>query len=104
MVPVQAGVQQRIIRRLLTNPGDYIWHVDYGTGLGRNVGEPCSSGYIEGTILNQLQLEALVAATPAPKVQTSQSLIGLLSTTSVTIQYQVAGTPTANSVVLDLGA
>ena len=25
--------QQRVLRRLLTNPGDYIWHPDYGAGL-----------------------------------------------------------------------
>ena len=25
--------QQRVLRRLLTNPGDYIWELDYGAGL-----------------------------------------------------------------------
>lgn len=103
VVSIQADVQQRIIRRLLTNPYDYVWHTDYGGGVGRYVGEPYSGSFIEGTILSQLQFEALVAVSPPPRVQTNQSLTGPLSTTSVTIQYQIAGTPTANSIALDLG-
>ena len=35
VAPVEAEVEQRIIRRLLTNTGDYIWHISYGAGLGR---------------------------------------------------------------------
>jgi hypothetical protein len=101
--PVQANVQQRVVRRLLTNPGDYIWHTNYGAGLGGYVGQPYSPSYIEGAILNQLQLESLVAGTPAPTVQINQSSTGPFSTISVNVQYQVAGTSTGNSVVLDLG-
>lgn len=31
--------QQRILRRLLTNPGDMMFHPDYGAGLGQWVGK-----------------------------------------------------------------
>ena len=31
--------QQRVLRRLLTNPGDYIWQLDYGAGLARFIEE-----------------------------------------------------------------
>lgn len=103
VVPVQANVEQRVIRRLLTNPGDYIWHTDYGGGLGSSVGAPYAPGYIENVILNQLQLEVLVAKAPAPQVQVNQSSAGLYPATSVTIQYQVAGTSAENSVILGLG-
>jgi hypothetical protein len=103
VTPVQANVQQRVVRRLLTNPGGYIWHTDYGAGLGGYVGEPYSPGNIEGVILNQLQLEPLVAATPAPIMQINQSAAGPASTTNVMVQYQIVGTTTGNSVVLDLG-
>jgi hypothetical protein len=103
VAPVQIEIQQRIIRRLLTTPGDYIWHTDYGAGLGSFVGEPCSPELIEGTILNQLQNEALVAVNPPPTIKTDQSLAGSFSTTSVTIQYQISGTPTQMSVVLGIG-
>ena len=103
VAPVQIEIQQRLIRRLLTNPGEYIWHTEYGAGLGTFVGEPCSPGLIESTILNQLQHEALVAMSPSPTVQTDQSLAGSFSTTSVTIQYQITGTSTGMSVVLPIG-
>ena len=36
--------QQRVLRRLLTNPGDYIWQPGYGAGLGQFVGKPASAG------------------------------------------------------------
>jgi hypothetical protein len=103
VAPLQANVQQRLVRRLLTNPGDYIWHTDYGAGLGGYVGQPYSPGIIEGVILNQLQLEPLVATTPAPMVQINQSATGPFSTISVNVQYQVAGTSTEHSVVLGPG-
>ena len=35
--------RQRVLRRLLTNPGDYIWHPTYGAGLARFVGHPFGS-------------------------------------------------------------
>jgi phage baseplate assembly protein W len=104
VAPVQIEIQQRLIRRLLTNPGDYIWHTEYGAGLGTFVGEPCSPGLIESTILNQLQHEALIAMNPSPTVQTDQTLSGSFSTTSVTIQYQITGTSAGMSVVLPLGS
>jgi hypothetical protein len=100
---VQAEVQQRLVRRLLTNPGEYVWHVDYGAGLGSYVGERYSPGFIEGAVLNELQLEALVAGTPAPMVQTNLSVTGPFSTISVAIQYQVAGTSTPDFITLNLG-
>jgi phage baseplate assembly protein W len=103
-VSIQADVQQRVIRRLLTNPGDYVWHDDYGAGLGSFVGQPSSPSLIKSTILNQLLLEALVSMTPAPTVQTSQSLTGLFSATSVTVQYEVAGAPGTKSFVFGSGA
>jgi hypothetical protein len=103
VTPVQENVQQRVVRRLLTNPGAYIWHTDYGAGLGGYVGRPYSPGNIVGAILNQLQLEPLVAATPTPTVQINQSTTGPFSSTSVTVQYLVAGTSSENLVTLALG-
>jgi hypothetical protein len=103
VVIVQADVKQRVIRRLLTNLGDYIWHTDYGAGLGSYVGKPCSPNFIEGTVLNQLKLESLVTMTPAPIVQINQPSTMPLATTSVTVRYQVVGVTAANSVVLALG-
>src|SRR5258708_16619680 len=32
--------EQRVLRRLLTSPGSYIWHLEYGARLPQNVGQP----------------------------------------------------------------
>lgn len=104
VAPVQIEVQQRIIRRLLTALGDYIWHTDYGAGLGSYVGKLYSSASIEGATLNQLRYEALVAMNPSPAVHAVPSAAGTFSGCIVTIQYQVSGTVIGNSVALKLGA
>lgn len=73
--------KQRVLRRLLTNPGDYIWHPDYGAGLPLYVGKPLNSdteSKIQSVILSQIFLEASVSKNPTPQIslQTSgQSLL-----------------------------
>jgi hypothetical protein len=61
---------QRIYRRLLTNPGDYVWNLQYGGGLASFVGLPADSQSIESVVRTQLQLEPSVASIPAPQVTT----------------------------------
>jgi hypothetical protein len=102
--PAPTELQYRIVRRLLTNQGDYIWHSSYGAGLGVFVGDTYSAGTVETTIQNQLQHEALVASSPAPTIQMGQSPTGDFGTKSVMIQYQINGIFTGSSVVLELGA
>lgn len=41
------ALRQRIFRRVLTNPGEYIYHVDYGIGLGDLVGRTMNRDQIE---------------------------------------------------------
>jgi phage baseplate assembly protein W len=60
--------QQRVLRRLLTNPGDYIWQPDYGAGLGRFVGLPVNAAQIAGVVQTQMALEGAVAQIPTPSV------------------------------------
>jgi hypothetical protein len=62
---------QRVCRRLLTNPGDYLWQLDYGGGLAQFVGTPAAPADIESVVRTQLALEAAVAASPAPQVSAS---------------------------------
>jgi len=102
--PVLLEAEQRIIRRLLTNPGDYIWHLDYGAGLGSYVGQLYSPKSIESTILIQMQSEPLVATSPSPTVQVAQAQSGSFSTTSASIQYYVLGTSVLNSVIVPVGS
>jgi hypothetical protein len=103
VAPASIEVQQRLIRRLLTNPGDYVWHVEYGAGLGNYVGQQYSPNLIEGAVLNQIQLEPLIAATPAPLVRTELSRTGPFSTISLSVQYQVSGASAPVTAVVNLG-
>nr|WP_294527292.1 hypothetical protein [uncultured Rhodopila sp.] len=65
------ATNQRVYRRLLTNPGDYLWQLDYGGGLARFVGTPAKPADIESVVRTQLALESAVAASPAPQVSAS---------------------------------
>ncbi len=64
-------ISQRVCRRLLTNPGDYLWNLDYGGGLAQFIGQPVRSAEIEAVITNQLLLESAVPTSPAPQVTTT---------------------------------
>jgi hypothetical protein len=98
--PAVVEIQQRLIRRLLTNQGAYVWHIDYGAGLGSFVGQPLSADLIQSTVLNQIQNEQLIGMSPSPTIQIDQGSIESLSTASITIQYQIIGSTTAISVVV----
>lgn len=76
--------QQRILRRLLTNPGDYIWNLNYGAGLGQMVGKPANASAIQNIVYSQIFEEPAVARVPAPTVTTDVNPDG---TVTVTIDY-----------------
>jgi len=60
--------QQRVLRRLLTNPGDYLWNPTYGAGLAQFVGQPASAPRIRSVIRSQIFQEAAVARLPEPVI------------------------------------
>jgi phage baseplate assembly protein W len=60
--------QQRILRRLLTNPGEYIFHPEYGAGLPQYVGRTADVPKIRALVRGQIQLEEAVARAPAPEI------------------------------------
>ena len=64
----EAG-RQRVLRRLLTNPGDDMWAPDYGAGLPGFVGQPASGARIRAVVRGQIFKERAVARSPEPKVQ-----------------------------------
>jgi hypothetical protein len=75
--------RQSLIRRLLTNPGDYIWDVGYGAGLGRFVGSPAVPAAIQGVVRTQALLEGTVASVVSVAVTASGTTVScLLSYTS----------------------
>ncbi len=83
--------QQRILRRLLTNPGDYIFQPNYGAGLPQWVGRNLDVGKVTALIRSQIMLEDSVAKSPAPQI-TVQQLSTDLTGLAVTIAYNDAAT------------
>ncbi len=63
--------KQRVLRRLLTNPGDYIFHPTYGAGLGRYVGKVVDVAAIAVLIRGQMALERSVSQSPPPTIKAS---------------------------------
>ena len=68
--------EQRVLRRLLTNPFDYIWHIDYGAGLPQFVGQPARLQRIRAVARTQMRKEHAVAKSPAPTVDVTGSVDG----------------------------
>lgn len=60
--------QQRLLRRLLTNPGELIFHPDYGAGLGQWVGRTIDLPAITALIRGQIFLESSVQQHPEPAI------------------------------------
>ena len=89
--------RQRILRRLLTNAGGYIWQLSYGAGLPGMVGMTVSAQQVAAIIRKQLGLEAGVSAQPEPTVtiQTGQP-----GTVFATVAYYDA--PTGISQILTI--
>jgi hypothetical protein len=96
--------QQRVLRRLLTNPGDYIWHTDYGAGLGGFVGTPANETQITATIRSQIFREAAVARIPEPAIDVQVSPAGALSTVYVSIQYTDSLTGETQMLTFSVGS
>lgn len=90
---------ERVLRRLLTNPGDYVWHPNYGAGLARFVGQPADPAAIQALILAQMLLEPAVAAVPEPVILVQSDPGGTLS---VQIRYADSATSDAKALTINL--
>lgn len=75
--------EQRLIRRLLTPKGAYIWHPNYGAGLAQYIGQPTAPKSIEAIVRGQLKLESSVSAVPVPQVSVTSYPTGVLIVTIV---------------------
>ncbi|QBR52707.1 phage tail protein [Erwinia sp. QL-Z3] len=90
--------KQRILRRLMTNPGDYVFHPDYGAGLGKKVGQNVNLNEWKALISGQVQLEESVASNPAPSVSISLVDGGVC----VTISYTDSTSNTPETLSFDV--
>ena len=91
---------QRVLRRLLTNPGDYVWHPEYGAGLARFVGQPASAGAVRAAIRAQIFQEPCVARRPEPVIDVRADRTGTLS---VSIRYVDTATAEPQSLSVQVG-
>ena len=91
--------QQRVLRRLLTNPGDYIFHPEYGAGLPAYVGQTADIAKITALVRGQILLEDAVAKTPAPVISVTPVPTGSGGGFAIGIRYTDAasGQPTSLS-------
>jgi len=71
--------QQRVLRRLLTNCGDYIWQLGYGAGLAQFVGQPADGTRVRAVVRSQIFKETAVARTPEPEVVVASDGAGTVS-------------------------
>ncbi len=79
--------QQRVLRRLLTSPGEYIWQRDYGAGLAQFIGQPGNALQIRAVVRSQIFKEVAVARTPEPVIDVQLSPAGASGTVYVHIRY-----------------
>lgn len=92
--------QQRILRRLLTNPGEYIWHPEYGAGLPNYVGSVIDVRQMRALIRGQILLEDAVAKTPEPVIDVQPIAGGM----TISIQYNDAVQKTPQTLSFNVTA
>ncbi len=93
--------QQRVLRRLLTNPGDYLWNPGYGAGLGQFVGQPASAARIRSVIRSQIFQESAVARQPEPVIDVQSDGGG---TVTVLVSYADSNTGATQVLSFSVGA
>ncbi|NHN89190.1 phage tail protein [Acetobacter conturbans] len=81
--------KQRVTRRLATNPGDYIFSLDYGAGLPARIGNTDTLSDISAVILQQMKLETSISQSPTPVVEMSDLGYG---NRKINIKYSDADT------------
>ena len=91
--------RQRLLRRLLTNRGDYIWQLGYGAGLPGFVGQPANSSGIAALVRGQMFKEPGVATAPAPDIEVSP-MIGSGSTGGLALSLRYADADTSATQAL----
>ena len=95
----QTGTE-RVLRRLLTNAGGYLWHLRYGAGLARYVGTPTAAASIAAVARRQLFLDGAVSQDPAPVIDVTSDGAGSLF---LQIRYADEQTAQPRTLAVTLG-
>ncbi|NHN93824.1 phage tail protein [Acetobacter sicerae] len=91
--------QQSIMRRLFTNPGAYLWHLDYGAGLPQAVGRSITAAEIQGVVSAQMLEEDGVDQSQPVSTSVTGDAIGNYD---CTITYTDAATGTVQPLSFTL--
>jgi phage baseplate assembly protein W len=81
--------EQRVLRRILTLQGNYIWQPDYGGAVPALIGSLAQPAQIEAELRVQMLYEAVVAQVPPATVQVKAAGSGAQA---VAIRYVDAAT------------
>jgi hypothetical protein len=95
--------QQRVLRRLLTNPIDYIWQPTYGAGLAGFIGKPANILQIRATIRSQMSKEPTVSQNPEPSVSVTPCPAGMADDIYVNVLYADANTGETQALTFSVG-
>lgn len=90
LVDTVAETQQRVLHRLLTSSGSYIWQPGYGAGLPGLIGSVASQQQVAAIIRAQIAYEPAVSATPEPQVVLATGGAGVVAAT-ITYTDAVSG-------------
>ncbi|HUN43480.1 MAG TPA: hypothetical protein VMU81_24560 [Acetobacteraceae bacterium] len=96
--------QERVLRRLLTNPLDYIWQPAYGAGLAAFVGQPANTTRIKSVIRSQIFNESTVARDPEPTINVIVNPGGLTGDVYVRVSYVDTTTGQTQVVTFSVGS
>lgn len=96
--------QQRVLRRLLTNPLDYIWQITYGAGLPGFIGQPTNTLQIRATIRSQIFKEQAVAQNPEPTISVTVNPGGATGDVYVQVLYVNSQTGQTQVLTFTVGA
>lgn len=92
--------QQRVIRRLLTNPQDDFFNVTYGAGLGQFIGQPAQEQRITAVTKANMYKESVVQQNPPPAISITDYNNGQFV---LGVQYVDAVTQQQSALTLPMG-
>jgi phage baseplate assembly protein W len=96
--------QQRVLRRLLTNTGDYIWQPLYGAGLAQFIGGPTNPLQVRANVRGQIFKEAAVARDPEPIIDILNPPDGAIGSVFLNIRYTDSQNGQTQVLAVEVGA
>lgn len=91
--------EQRLLRRYFTSEGEYLWHREYGAGLGERVGDVASERDLSAIVTAQTLLEDGIAKFPPAQ---SSVVVNVDGTVTIRVVYLDISTGTPAALTFDI--